>query len=68
MNINELKNKTDELYDKAQDVLNKPEVQNALNKGKDFLGNAKDKLEEFVEEKTDGKGIMGFGEKQTGKK
>lgn len=59
----ELKGKAEELKDKAQETLNKPEVQEALDKGKEFISNAKDKLEDFVEEKTDGKGILGFGAK-----
>jgi len=69
------------LQDKAQDLINSPKVQEAINKGKDWLqngegkeylekgkqavGGAVDKLEDFVEDKTDGKGIFGFGKKET---
>lgn len=72
MDINELKNK-------AQDLVNNPKVQDAVNKGKDWIENgqgkeyiekgkefidtAKDKVENFVSDKTDGKGILGFGKK-----
>ena len=45
----------------AQELLNNPDVQEKINQAKDFLGDAKDKLEDFVEDKTDGKGIFGFG-------
>lgn len=69
----------DELKDKAQDFMNKPEVKEHIQKAKDFVNSekgkeyvekakdmaadAKDKLEDFVEDKTDGKGILGFGKK-----
>lgn len=69
------------LQDKAQDLINNPKVQEAINKGKEWLqngegkeylekgkqavGGAVDKLEDFVEDKTDGKGILGFGKKET---
>lgn len=73
MDINELKGK-------AEEFINRPEVQDKVNqakewvtngkgkeyidKGKDMLDGAKDKLEDFVEDKTDGKGIFGFGKKE----
>lgn len=50
--------------DKAHEFMQKPEVQNAVNKGKEALNGAVDKLEGFVQDKTDGKGIFGFGEKK----
>jgi len=43
-------------------------LQDAISKGKDLLEKGKDKLEDFVEDKTDGKGIFGFGEKEEAKK
>lgn len=72
MNIEELKGKADqlkgkaeELQGKAQELLNNPDVQEKINQAKDFLGGAKDKLEDFVEDKTDGKGFFGFGKSDT---
>ncbi|MBO5053147.1 MAG: hypothetical protein J6C44_02790 [Muribaculaceae bacterium] len=55
-----------------KDITNNETVKNAVNKAKDFvnteqgkqtLHNAKEKVEDFVEEKTNGKGILGFGKK-----
>lgn len=68
MDTENLKKKASELGDKAHEFVNRPEVQDALAKGKDLLEKGKDKLEDFVEEKTDGKGILGFGEKENPKK
>ena len=68
MDTENLKKKASELGDKAHEFVNRPEVQDALAKGKDLLEKGKDKLEDFVEEKTDGKGIFGFGEKENPKK
>lgn len=65
MNVNDIK-------DKASQILNNPDLQNKLNDAKnqveDFVKSGKgkealDKIEGFVEEKTDGKGIFGFGKK-----
>ena len=62
----------EDLKDKANDFLNNEKVQTTINKAKDFvnsekgretLNHAKDKIEDFVEDKTDGKGIFGFGKK-----
>lgn len=62
----------EDLKDKASDFLNNEKVQTTINKAKDFvnsekgretLNHAKDKIEDFVEDKTDGKGIFGFGRK-----
>lgn len=71
MNTDQLKKSAEEAKASAQDFINSPQVQGAINKGKDILSNAKDKLsdvkdklEDFVEDKTDGKGILGFGEKE----
>lgn len=47
----------------ATDFIHNPKVQDVVKKGKDSVGNAIDKLEDFVEDKTDGKGILGFGAK-----
>lgn len=58
-----LKESAQELTEKAKEAYNNPQVQEAISKGKEVLGQAKDKLEDFVEEKTDGKGIFGFGKK-----
>ncbi len=63
----------DELKDKAADLLNNPQVQDAVNKAKEFansdkgketIENIKEKVEDFIEDKTDGKGIFGFGKKE----
>ncbi len=61
MDTENLKKKAAELGDKAQEFIHRPELQDAISKGKD-------KLEDFVEDKTDGKGIFGFGEKEEAKK
>lgn len=64
----------DELKDKAADLLNNPQVQDAVNKAKEFansdkgketIENIKEKVEDFIEDKTDGKGIFGFGKKES---
>ncbi len=73
----QLKGQAEELKGKAEEFLNSPDVQDKVNqakdwiqngqgkeyieKGKDFLGDITDKIEDFVEDKTDGKGIFGFG-------
>lgn len=70
----------DNLKDQAGEFLNKPEVKENINKAKEFINSpkgqeyiekakdaaaaAKDKIEDFVEDKTDGKGILGFGAKK----
>lgn len=63
----------DELKEKAAGLMNNEKVQEAINKAKEFansekgketIENVKDKVEDFVEEKTDGKGIFGFGKKE----
>lgn len=48
---------------KADELMNNPKVQDAVKKGKEHVGNAIDKLEDFVGDKTAGKGILGFGAK-----
>jgi len=74
MDTNDLINKAHELQDKVQnkvgEFMNSPKVKEVndkgaelIEKGKDMLDVAKDKLEDFVEDKTDGKGILGFGKK-----
>lgn len=50
--------------EKGKEFLNSEQGKEYLDKGKDVLNAAKDKLEDFVEDKTDGKGIFGFGEKK----
>ncbi|MDE6399996.1 MAG: hypothetical protein K2J49_09575 [Muribaculaceae bacterium] len=63
----------DELKDKAADLLNNENVKQAVEKAKEFansekgketIENLKEKAEDFIEEKTDGKGIFGFGKKE----
>ena len=68
MDTENLKKKAAELGDKAQEFIHRPELQDAISKAKDLLEKGKDKLEDFVEDKTDGKGIFGFGEKEEAKK
>ncbi len=62
----------DELKDKAAELLNNEGVKDAVEKAKEFVNsekgketieNLKEKAEDFIEEKTDGKGIFGFGKK-----
>jgi len=49
--------------EKAKDFINTDKGKEALDKGKEAIANAKDKIEDFVEDKTNGKGIFGFGKK-----
>ncbi len=62
----------DELKEKAAGLMGNENVQAAINKAKEFansekgqetIENIKEKAEDFVEEKTNGKGIFGFGKK-----
>lgn len=62
----------EDLQKKASDLLHSEKAQAAVSKAKDFINSdkgkktitdAKDKLEDFVEDKTNGKGIFGFGKK-----
>lgn len=62
----------EDLQKKASDLLHSDKAKEAIDKAKDFvntekgkekIANAKDKLEDFVEDKTNGKGIFGFGKK-----
>ena len=62
----------DELKGKAAEILNNEKVKETVDKAKDFINSeegkakleeAKEKAEKFVEEKTHGKGIFGFGAK-----
>lgn len=62
----------DELKDKAADLLNNENVKQAVEKAKEFANSEKgketietikEKAEDFIGEKTDGKGIFGFGKK-----
>lgn len=62
----------DSLKDKAAELLNNDSVKAGVDKAKEFINsekgkeiieNAKEKVEDFVEEKTSGKGILGFGKK-----
>lgn len=62
--------KAQAVVEKAKDVINSDKGKEALDKGKEVLekgketmANAKDKFEDFVEDKTNGKGIFGFGKK-----
>lgn len=62
----------EELKGKAEDLLKNEHVKETVEKAKEFLNSeegkakieqAKEKAEEFVKEKTGGKGIFGFGSK-----
>lgn len=59
------------LKDKLESVAKDPKVQQTVAKaagiteeGMEKLNDAKDKVEDFVSEKTGGKGILGFGKKK----
>ena len=63
----------DELKNKAADLMNNESVKDAINKAKVFaysekgqetIETIKVKVEDFVEDKTNGKGIFGFGKKE----
>lgn len=60
------------LKDKADKLMHDQNVQNAVNKAKDFINSekgketiqqARDKAEDLIADKTHGKGIFGFGKK-----
>lgn len=60
----------DDIKSGAENIMNNEQVKDAINKGKEFINsekgketiaNAKEKVEEFVSDKTHGKGILGFG-------
>lgn len=58
----------DNLKNKAAGLASNPTVKNALNfaksdEGQKKIKETKDKVEDFVEDKTHGKGIFGFGKK-----
>lgn len=58
----------DSLKETANNLASNPTVKQAVDfvksdEGKKKILEAKDKVEDFVEEKTDGKGIFGFGKK-----
>lgn len=62
----------DELKEKATGLMNNEKVKEAVEKAKEFaqsekgketIENLKEKAEDFIEEKTAGKGIFGFGKK-----
>lgn len=63
----------DEIKDKAAEILNNEKIKEAVEKAKEFadsekgketIEDLKEKVEDFIEEKTDGKGIFGFGKKE----
>lgn len=49
--------------EKGKEFLDSPQAKEYQQKGKEMLDKAKDKVEDFVADKTDGKGIFGFGAK-----
>ena len=60
----------DDLKEKAAGLMSNENVKQAVDKAKEFaqsekgqetIQNLKEKAEDFIEEKTDGKGIFGFG-------
>ncbi len=65
MDTENLKRKQPNWEIKPREFIHRPRIAGcAISKGKDqLLEKGKDKLEDFVEDKTDGKGIFGFGEK-----
>lgn len=61
--VKKVNDKGEELIEKGKDWFENGKGAELIDKGKDMLGTAKDKLEDFVEDKTDGQGIFGFGKK-----
>ena len=61
--VQEALDKGKEYVEKGKDWLENGDGKEYVEKGKEVVNNVKDKLEDFVEEKTDGKGIFGFGKK-----
>lgn len=60
----------DDLKEKAAGLMSNENVKQAVEKAKEFaqsekgqetIQNLKEKAEDFIEDKTDGKGIFGFG-------
>lgn len=54
-------NKGKDAINKGKDWIENGQGKEYLDKGKEMIGDSVDKLEDFVEEKTKGKGILGFG-------
>ena len=61
--MQEALDKGKEYVEKGKDWMENGDGKEYVEKGKEVVNNVKDKLEDFVEEKTDGKGIFGFGKK-----
>lgn len=53
-----------EAYEKGKDWIKNGQGKEYVEKGKQMAGSALDKLEDFVSDKTEGKGILGFGKKE----
>ena len=50
MNTDDLKAKAAELGEKAQEFINKPEIQEAINKGKEYLDKATESVKDGVKD------------------
>lgn len=61
--VRDVVDKGKDVIEKGKDWLQNGEGKEYVEKGKEVVDNVKDKLEDFVEDKTDGKGIFGFGKK-----
>lgn len=61
--VQELVDNGRQYVDRGKDWLENGDGKKYVDKGKEMFGDAKGKLEDFVEDKTDGKGIFGFGKK-----
>ena len=57
----DMKDDMQEKINQAKDWLQSGEGKEYLEKGKQMLSDAKDKAEDFVADKTGGKGVFGFG-------
>lgn len=49
---------------KVKEAVDKAKEFASSEKGKEVIENAKEKVEDFIEEKTNGKGVFGFGKKE----
>lgn len=70
--LEDLKSQAENLMSKAGELASNPKVKEMKDKAEEFLkseegkkklNDIKEKAEDFVSEKTDGKGILGFGKK-----
>lgn len=64
LNSEKVKDAVEKAKEYAQSEKNKETVEHLKQKAQDLAEQGRQKAEDFVEEKTNGKGIFGFGKKE----